>query len=409
MSHLDEGTLHAMLDGELSGDEVAEAQAHLEQCAQCRASLAEAKDFFSETDVLIESLDEPESPAPAAPAENAPAARAWYRRPRVLSLAATVALVIGVTFVAYRASPDMQPAFQRPASAEPDPVVLGEAESRTSKQNAPAPVGGVVPDSGAEADGGFRAGVAPTPAPERTITPALPPADADDAAPQPAAESLVTQEEIAAGKDDGDRKEQVDAPAAPAAPVESERDAVFEAVDELAREDKAGDSVAAKRARAAGNEFADMAAVPADEDAFAEMVKTLGGSIRLIDGKQAVRYEQVPVPELEGLVRGDLVRVVYQDDQDREFALEQLRLAEDEEQNRRQLEQAPAPAPALAIPPEAGAGGRVMALRSISPGDTVVSRESEGLVRIRWIDGDFVLSLVGADEAYLRSQMEHVR
>ena len=135
------------------------------------------------------------------------------------------------------------------------------------------------------------------------------------------------------------------------------------------------------------------------------MVKTLGGSIRLIDGKQAVRYEQVPVPELEGLVRGDLVRVVYQDDQDREFALEQLRLAEDEEQNRRQLEQAPA----LAIPPEAGAGGRVVALRSISPGDTVVSRESEGLVRIRWIDGDFVLSLVGADEAYLRSQMEHVR
>ena len=62
MSHLDEGTLHAMLDGELSSDEVAEAQAHLEECAQCRASLAEAKDFFSETDVLIESLDEPSQP-----------------------------------------------------------------------------------------------------------------------------------------------------------------------------------------------------------------------------------------------------------------------------------------------------------------------------------------------------------
>ena len=345
--------------------------------------------------MLIESLDEPTAPA-------APAAPAWYRRPQVLSLAATVALAVGVTFFAYRASPDMQPAFQRPVSAEPDPVVLGEAESRTSKQNAPAPVGGIVSDSGAEADGGLRAAAAPAPAPERTITPALPAADADDAAPQLAAESLVTQEEIAAGKDDGDRKEQVDAPAAP--PVESERDGMV-AVDEIAREDKAGDSVAAKRARAADNEFADMAEVPADEDAFSKMVKTLGGSIRLIDGKQAVRYEQVPVPELEGLVRGDLVRVVYQDDQDREFALEQLRLAEDEEQNRRQLEQAPA----LAIPPEAGAGGRVVALRSISPGDTVVSRESEGLVRIRWIDGDFVLSLVGADEAYLRSQMEHVR
>ena len=48
-------------------------------------------------------------------------------------------------------------------------------------------------------------------------------------------------------------------------------------------------------------------------------------------------------------------------------------------------------------------------LPEFSPGDTVVSRESEGLVRIRWIDGDFVLSLVGVDEGYLRSQMQHVR
>ena len=129
------------------------------------------------------------------------------------------------------------------------------------------------------------------------------------------------------------------------------------------------------------------------------MVQTLGGSIRLIDGKQAVRYEQVPTQELEGGVRGDLVRVIYQDDQDREFSLEQVRLVEDEEQNRLQDK----------AEPEAGAGGRGLAFLSISFGDTVVSRESEGLVRIRWVDGDFLLSLVGVNEAYLRSQMENIR
>ncbi len=391
MSHLDEGTLHAMLDGELSGDEVAQAQAHLEECAQCRALLDEARDFLGEADILVESLDEPTAPAaPAALAENARAARAWYRRPQVLSLAATVALAIGASFVVYRANSDMPPAFQRPASAVPDPVVLGEAESQALKQN--APVGGVTADSAAEADGDFRAAAAPA----RNNAP--PPADTDDAAPQLAAESSVAQEEIAVGKDVADRKEQVDAPAAPAPSAEAERDAIV-TVEELAREDKARDSAAAKRERAAGNEFADMAAAPAEADNFTEMVQTLGGSIRLIDGKQAVRYEQVPIQEREGNVRGDLVRVIYQDDQDREFSLEQVRLVEDEEQNRLQDK----------AEPEAGAGGRGLAFLSISFGDTVVSRESEGLVRIRWVDGDFLLSLVGVDEDYLRSQMEHIR
>ena len=35
MSHLDEGTLHALLDGELETHEVAEIQAHLGACSSC--------------------------------------------------------------------------------------------------------------------------------------------------------------------------------------------------------------------------------------------------------------------------------------------------------------------------------------------------------------------------------------
>ena len=41
MSHLDEGTLHALLDGELEMSEMAEIQAHLGSCAACGSRLRE--------------------------------------------------------------------------------------------------------------------------------------------------------------------------------------------------------------------------------------------------------------------------------------------------------------------------------------------------------------------------------
>ena len=41
MSHVDEGTLHAYLDGELPSVERTALEAHLADCATCRANLAE--------------------------------------------------------------------------------------------------------------------------------------------------------------------------------------------------------------------------------------------------------------------------------------------------------------------------------------------------------------------------------
>src|SRR3954451_4899092 len=43
MPHVDEGTLHAYLDGELPSAERTALQTHLAECASCRATLAEER------------------------------------------------------------------------------------------------------------------------------------------------------------------------------------------------------------------------------------------------------------------------------------------------------------------------------------------------------------------------------
>lgn len=71
MSHLDEGTLHALLDGELELHEVREIQAHLGSCTACDTRLQAAKDVFGEADRLVASVQFPGSvKAPRAEAER---------------------------------------------------------------------------------------------------------------------------------------------------------------------------------------------------------------------------------------------------------------------------------------------------------------------------------------------------
>ena len=67
MSHLDEGTLHALLDGELETNEVAEIQAHLGSCSACGLRLREVKEFLAEADRLIASVELGKQPVAAAP------------------------------------------------------------------------------------------------------------------------------------------------------------------------------------------------------------------------------------------------------------------------------------------------------------------------------------------------------
>jgi anti-sigma factor RsiW len=59
MSHLDEGTLHALLDGELDSHEVREIQAHLGSCTACDSRFQAAKDVYGEADRLVGSVQVP--------------------------------------------------------------------------------------------------------------------------------------------------------------------------------------------------------------------------------------------------------------------------------------------------------------------------------------------------------------
>ena len=73
MSHLDEGTLHALLDGELDLAEVSEIQKHLGSCVACGSRLQEVKQVLAEADRLVGAMEVPagasrprsEAPAPS--------------------------------------------------------------------------------------------------------------------------------------------------------------------------------------------------------------------------------------------------------------------------------------------------------------------------------------------------------
>jgi hypothetical protein len=96
MQHLDEGTIHSWLDGALSADEAARVEAHVKECPQCAAAVAEARGFIAASSRILTALDNaPRGVIPAA----APARRI---NPMVLRIAATVMVVAAGTLVVFR-------------------------------------------------------------------------------------------------------------------------------------------------------------------------------------------------------------------------------------------------------------------------------------------------------------------
>ena len=57
MQHLDEGTIHAWLDGALSPDEAAAVERHAAECAACSALVAEARGLVAASSRILTALD----------------------------------------------------------------------------------------------------------------------------------------------------------------------------------------------------------------------------------------------------------------------------------------------------------------------------------------------------------------
>src|SRR5688500_18821370 len=126
MQHLEEGTIHAWLDGALDSAQAAETEAHVAQCASCSAAVAEARGLIAATSRILTALDDVPSgviPKRAAPPVKKPARRQWRAAPWVSGIAAAALLfAIGIS------QSDKQVAFEGQAlqsAPERDTTVTG--------------------------------------------------------------------------------------------------------------------------------------------------------------------------------------------------------------------------------------------------------------------------------------------
>ena len=106
MPHLDEGTLHALVDGEIRSADLEAIRTHLAVCAECRAQLDEARAFAAEAAGLVELIEVP-------PAGQGVDGRSGGRRRfpmRELAWAASVVAAVGLGYVGGRGTSASVPA-----------------------------------------------------------------------------------------------------------------------------------------------------------------------------------------------------------------------------------------------------------------------------------------------------------
>jgi hypothetical protein len=311
MSHLDEGMLHELLDGELSPDDARAARAHLATCAECRVLYQEAKEFFEESERLVTALDgarELGSRRPAVPPSRL--ARPRRRLPlHTLAWAASIFLAISLGY--YGSD------FRRKTSAEATKLADTAVSPSGNLELLP---GAALKDSLPVAD----ARTAPPAAAETAPTAIKQRRQAQPATPPPPVGRPVPMrtDQAAGGR------------AEPAAPPEEDRlrgHAENVAADQrLAEADQGAQGAVAQSAQpAAPLNAAAKVAAPSPAPLFRkvpmeEAVSTLGGTIRLIGGLTPERVETVGGQLVTG-ARPDLpvVRVIYVDPPRREIWLDQ--------------------------------------------------------------------------------------
>lgn len=140
MQHLDEGMIHAWLDGELPPSEREAAEAHVAMCDECKAAVAEAQGFVAASSRILTALDA--VPGGVLPASSTSfvggGARtpARFRLSRAWMAAAAVLVLSTVTLIAIR--PRGQQAAMRVADASTEAKTTEMAPKATAPMRSPA-------------------------------------------------------------------------------------------------------------------------------------------------------------------------------------------------------------------------------------------------------------------------------
>ena len=124
MSHVDEGTLHAYLDGELPAPERAALEVHIAQCTSCSARLTEERSLIERASAVLSAARPSERPAPRRRGRRILGARlpfAW---------AATVVLALGIGYYLHAPKSPFVPA--------PEPQTVAMTRDRPATTNVPA-------------------------------------------------------------------------------------------------------------------------------------------------------------------------------------------------------------------------------------------------------------------------------
>lgn len=201
MEHLDEGTVHAWLDGALSADEGRRVEEHASSCSECSALVAEARGLIAASSRILSALDDvprvqtTEAKAPTAQSagqgSSAPALRVeradaraprrpWWARPQ-LSAAAVLAVVALGSFVVARNRERAIPADLRAPSMSAAPVAEAGASSAAPAPDSLAAKADVASTTSAQQSGARERPLAEAPRREGPKATSVPPTSPNEA------------------------------------------------------------------------------------------------------------------------------------------------------------------------------------------------------------------------------------
>ena len=138
MSHVDEGTLHAYLDGELPSGDRATLEAHVAECAACRAALADERALRDRASALLGSARPVERPAPPLEQLRRSTKRSPWHVRTSFAWAASIVLALSIGYVLRGPGGDSATANQqRPIVVAADRAVGPPPAAATAKRAAP--------------------------------------------------------------------------------------------------------------------------------------------------------------------------------------------------------------------------------------------------------------------------------